>query len=178
MQHGWEAHPHQLICQQRRQTNGCSCIEFVWESSEDDDDLDFEVARNIFRKAENSLAVQDHLAAKALFQEGLIIADNLSVERQSSLTLGQVRMRYADCCSSFANDLTGAEDTYQKVMEERPVDTATLERIDARTHPHGESQFIHCQALTTGYSGGREVLSTDFEWATESAIHWKGPPGL
>lgn len=103
------------------------------EPIEDDDELDYEVVRNLFRKAENSLITQDHASAKALFQEGFVIADNLRVQRQNSLQLGQIRMRYADCCC-FINDFTSAEHAYQKVMEEQPLDTLTLERILTAGH--------------------------------------------
>lgn len=113
---------------------GIIALDMFRESIEDADDLDLEVARNIFRKAENSLATQDHAHAKALFQEGLAIADNLSVQRQSSLNLGQIRMCYADCCCFFTNDLTSAEYAYEKVMEEQPVDAVTLERILTARH--------------------------------------------
>lgn len=113
---------------------GAIALEMFYESSEDDDDLDLEVARNIFRKAESSLAARDHHGAKALFQEGLVIADNLSAKRRSLLKLGQIRMRYADHCCLFTNDLTSAENVYQKVMKEQPVDTATQERILTAGH--------------------------------------------
>lgn len=103
------------------------------ESIEDDDELDDEVVRNIFRKAENSLLAQDHASAKALFQEGLVIADNLRLQRQNSLQLGQIRMRYADCCC-FINDIAGAEHAYQKVLEEQTVDALTLERVLTARH--------------------------------------------
>lgn len=104
------------------------------ELSEDDGDLDFEVARNIFRKAENSLAAQDHSAAKKLFQEGLVIADSLSAKRRDALELGRIRMHYADCCGYFTDELISAEHAYEQVMEEKPADAVALERVLTAGH--------------------------------------------
>ena len=115
------------------QRKGGSASDIFYESIEDDDELDYEVVRNMFRKAEASLVTQDHASAKALFEEGFVIAGNLRVQRQNSLQLGQIRMRYADCCC-FINDFTSAEYAYQKVMEEQPVDTLTLERTLTAGH--------------------------------------------
>lgn len=124
-----------------------TALDMFRESSEDDDDLDFEVAHNISRKAENSLAAQDHHAAKTFFQEGLGIADHLSAKRQNALELGQIRMRYADCCCYFTNDLTSAEYVYHKVMEEQPVDTVTLERVLTAGH---ELSIVKLRQRNTG----------------------------
>ena len=96
-------------------------LNLLRESSEDDDDLDFEVARNIFRKAENSLAAQDYHDAKRLFQEELVIADNLNVKRRDAFELKRMKMHYADCCCYFINDFSNAEHVYQQMMKKQFV---------------------------------------------------------
>lgn len=111
-----------------------SALHLFCELSEDDGDLDFEVARNIFRKAEKTLAAQDHGEAKKLFQEGLAIADSLSAKRRDALELGRIRMHYADCCGYFTDELISAEHAYKQVMEEEPADAVALERVLTAGH--------------------------------------------
>lgn len=135
-----------------RQVNA-TAMDMLGEPSEDDDDLDFQVVRNLFRKTGNSLAAQDHQSAKALFQQGLEIADNLSVRGRVPLDPGRIRMRYADCrCLPTSNGRTAHGPQ------------------DARRYPRGGVQPVHCQTATTGSLRSRKVLSKNFERPTESAL--------
>ena len=110
-----------------------SSLELFHESSDEEGELDLEVARNIFRKADAKLNIDNNIEAQKLYQEGFKLALDLGPKAQEMLDLRRIKLRYANACC-FTDQFPTAEKLYVQIMEQDPIDAAALETILTAGH--------------------------------------------